>query len=386
MKFNILISFFIFTLLSSYNLYAAVTVSVMETSPEDPIYVNDAASIDVNFLFTSSGEAKTYYLKVGGGGSADADGGTITSASISGYTGSVDETFTIEKLNSVDPSPGDGIKTIYLIVEADEAIVTDGDTDDDDDIYITRGLELNTSSNMESGYATISIHLDNEPPAQMTLADDAVTGGDQRILIRWEEPVDSGEDATISYDLMVQSYDDNGAEYSNSFEEIDDTSYSVEGLVNDTVYSVQIRIRDAAGNTGDWSNVVTGSPQEVDDLWKYYKKNGGQESGGFCFVATAAYGSYDHPAVKLLRKFRDRILMKTAMGRKFVMLYYDISPPLAKFISQSDFLRDFSMFLLIPLLVFAYLLLHFTMLAEVLLSFGGIATVATLLYVKRRRI
>ncbi len=59
-----------------------------------------------------------------------------------------------------------------------------------------------------------------------------------------------------------------------------------------------------------------------------------------CFIATAATGSYDHPKVMLLRKYRDQKLMATNIGRLFVRIYYKISPYLAKYISRSNFLKN----------------------------------------------
>lgn len=52
-------------------------------------------------------------------------------------------------------------------------------------------------------------------------------------------------------------------------------------------------------------------------------------SSSGCFVATAVYGSYDHPAVRVLRFFRDETLMCRAPGRALVKLYYRIGPSLA---------------------------------------------------------
>ena len=66
---------------------------------------------------------------------------------------------------------------------------------------------------------------------------------------------------------------------------------------------------------------------------------GGGETGGFCFVATAAFGAYDDPAVRVLRRFRDQVLLPTALGRGLVELYYASSPPLAAWIAQSPWRR-----------------------------------------------
>ena len=47
-----------------------------------------------------------------------------------------------------------------------------------------------------------------------------------------------------------------------------------------------------------------------------------------CYIATMAYGDYDHPQVVVLRNYRDQILAKSIGGRLFIHLYYSVSPKL----------------------------------------------------------
>ena len=53
-----------------------------------------------------------------------------------------------------------------------------------------------------------------------------------------------------------------------------------------------------------------------------------------CYIATMAYGDYNHPKVIVLRRFRDDILTKSAYGRVFIKIYYWTSPKLVKILSN----------------------------------------------------
>lgn len=47
-----------------------------------------------------------------------------------------------------------------------------------------------------------------------------------------------------------------------------------------------------------------------------------------CFIASSVYGP-EAPQTEELRAFRDRSLMRSALGRAFVRCYYRLSPPVA---------------------------------------------------------
>ena len=62
-------------------------------------------------------------------------------------------------------------------------------------------------------------------------------------------------------------------------------------------------------------------------------------TGGECFIATAAYGSYSESHVMVLREFRDNVLLKSKAGTALVDMYYAYSPPIADFIAERPALR-----------------------------------------------
>ena len=58
-----------------------------------------------------------------------------------------------------------------------------------------------------------------------------------------------------------------------------------------------------------------------------------------CFIATAAYDTPLHEDIEVLRDFRDEYLMTNPLGREFVRVYYETSPPIAEVISEHEGLR-----------------------------------------------
>jgi hypothetical protein len=86
----------------------------------------------------------------------------------------------------------------------------------------------------------------------------------------------------------------------------------------------------------------------------------GGGGGGGCFIATAAYGSSLAPHVMILKQFRDQVLLPTELGKKFVALYYQYSPPLADVIADNKFARETVKVMLYPLVALSYVTLNTT--------------------------
>jgi len=63
------------------------------------------------------------------------------------------------------------------------------------------------------------------------------------------------------------------------------------------------------------------------------RTNSSNNSEG-CYIATMVYGSYHHPNVLVLRRFRDEILKKSQFGRGFIKFYYFTSPKLVVYLKS----------------------------------------------------
>lgn len=85
-----------------------------------------------------------------------------------------------------------------------------------------------------------------------------------------------------------------------------------------------------------------------------------------CFISTAAFGSEMAPEVSIFRQFRNKYLLTHSLGRNFVKYYYQLSPPLAELISQSEILKSITRAFLYPLLGFSYVALHYGILVALL--------------------
>lgn len=78
--------------------------------------------------------------------------------------------------------------------------------------------------------------------------------------------------------------------------------------------------------TNEQANWIT-NPSFVSTTYSSIKTTRNSKAKG-CYIATMAYGNYEHPKVKILRKFRDEILQNHFLGRIFIKFYYFISPNL----------------------------------------------------------
>jgi hypothetical protein len=133
------------------------------------------------------------------------------------------------------------------------------------------------------------------------------------------------------------------------------STYSVLELENGIRYYFKVALIDNAGNiafktpTADDSCSHTAKPDEVIGLLS-------EKSG--CFIATAAFGSEMMPQVRILRDFRDSVLLKSEPGRRFVNWYYKYSPAWADQIRTNESAKEIVRWSLYPLVGFSWVAVH----------------------------
>jgi hypothetical protein len=128
------------------------------------------------------------------------------------------------------------------------------------------------------------------------------------------------------------------------------TGATIGNLQNYQKYHFVILSIDQFGNATPAAD-VSATPLPVEDFYRRYRGAGGAPGG--CFIATAAFGSYESRWVYVLRDFRDDVLLPTTLGRDLVDWYYAHSPRYADWIARHAVARFVTRVLLVPVIVVA---------------------------------
>jgi len=159
--------------------------------------------------------------------------------------------------------------------------------------------------------------------------------------------------------------------------------------IADLAASKDIRMADLYGATvAAWDTLSddllhpnTQGYNAIASSWYFAIESGSSSSsdgggGGGCFIATAAFGSPLERHVSTLRLFRDRFLLPSQWGNRFVELYYRYSPEPASYIAEHDALRTLVRWSLLPLVAFSALSLKWglwmaTLFTMILVTLAG---------------
>ncbi|MBO4350767.1 MAG: fibronectin type III domain-containing protein [Proteobacteria bacterium] len=240
-----------------------------------------------------------------------------------------------------------------------------------------------SSSGTDNIY-TVTYSIDFRTTRPSAPSNVTASAGGESIKVKWDSVPDIS-----SYKVYYTSEGSLTAggkpeEVSSSTATSSSNSITIKSSVSaDTTYQVAVTAIDNSGNESLLSEISTVETVSSKDFWDSYREQNQDSDGGFCFIATAAYGSTQEPHVKILRQFRDQVLMQSSAGRSFVATYYRLSPPLAHYIGEHPTARAITRTALWPLYGFAYLLLKLPVVFYSLLTLLG-AGIAFGIYRRRR--
>jgi hypothetical protein len=228
----------------------------------------------------------------------------------------------------------------------------------------------------------IDVLVDLRPPSTPTL--DTVTGGDQRFEARWTDDDNVAADTTYSVYWDDVLFGDDDLDDVSSRNDLTTTSASIDAstLENGVTYYVGVVAVDDADNRSPLSNVLEVVPEETVDFWEGYSAAGGTDPGGFCFIATVAWGSPSDAHLDTLRAFRDDVLMGSAWGRGFVEDYYLYGRFAAAWIADKPVLKALVRAVLAPVSWFAWLVVVHGPAA----GFGAVLSLVAMFIVLRRAV
>lgn len=87
--------------------------------------------------------------------------------------------------------------------------------------------------------------------------------------------------------------------------------------------------------------------RRLDGGWYRKRSDAGKSrKKGDCFIATICMNNDE---VRIFRNWRDKRLLKSRTGRRFMDFYYEVSPPIARFISDKPLFQKIFRMGLIPI-------------------------------------
>ena len=147
-----------------------------------------------------------------------------------------------------------------------------------------------------------------------------------RITLEWD-PVSHPDLA--GYMVYYGTFSD---DYDESVDVGNWTSVTIEGLEEDLTYYFSVTAYSVNGEESENSNEVCNNSAICDTA----SSSGG---GGGCFIASAADAFHMAKEARILRNFREKLLLTNPLGRACVRFYYKVSPPLADSLSRHETLR-----------------------------------------------
>lgn len=185
----------------------------------------------------------------------------------------------------------------------------------------------NGGASATSDLITITVSTPvNRPPAINSFTA-VLTSGDTSL--RFTVNADDPDGSVVKYEW---DFDGNG-----TIDAVTNSAPTTHIYTEKGEYEATVRITDNLGGTATAKTLVSVTDEQA--AIGNRTVTGSSGSGGGCFIASAAFGSYLEPEVQVLRDFRDNYLLTSGAGKFLVSSYYRISPPIADFIAQHEILK-----------------------------------------------
>lgn len=258
----------------------------------------------------------------------------------------VETNLTVYRVDTIDPDQ-------YFLIENRQPVGFD------------RGLPISAGGlliwHIDDGVGNLDLNLVNNDETHKRVdveeAEDGIVGYSEL-----DDEVNRGDQADLFYDGHVTAFDDGTAPdailYGNIYSGVAVSNVSAAGnpMTFDLSYTAPVD-GDSDGYYPpadcDDGDPLT-HPGATEDPGPPDRNCNGSDD---CFIATAAFDVVRNGKVDVLREFRDRYLMPTALGQRLVNAYYTHSPAIAERIAGSAWLRGLVRVLLLPVIGAASLLL-----------------------------
>lgn len=200
-----------------------------------------------------------------------------------------------------------------------------------------KGDQINTTN--DTGGVYFSLKLSNRFSTDLIVSTSNVRKGDKRIILNYSASATLSNFSKIkvfqhtglplSDNLPVGNAGNFGSVMAKDFTG-DATSgeLTINELTNTVTYDFSLLLADKYNYTTKLSTVFTGTPTAIEELLKKQA----------CYILTAGFGE-EHYVTNYFRDYRDSVLAKSWLGKKFIRLYYGTAPKFALFIYQHDSLR-----------------------------------------------
>jgi hypothetical protein len=134
-----------------------------------------------------------------------------------------------------------------------------------------------------------------------------------------------------------------------------------------------------------WAIITEDTTPSLEDL-QGTPFSGYGTTQGYCFVATAAYGTSMAEEIQVLRKFRDECLLTNPVGEGLVDFYYQVSPPMAEFITEHPSLKPIVRTALTPFVAMGAIVVNTSLTVKVAIlgSLALVLMIVTVWMIRRR--